>query len=79
MREARFDGKADGGAVFTVYHDVGEGGNAYDLDADGRKKPARNGDGFDGLVPGARANGLNLDASAVFDHAGDGTRHRRGR
>lgn len=75
MMVARLDREANGGAVLAVNNDVGKGGDAYDLDAYGRKEATRNGDGLDSLVDGTRPHRLNFDDDPVFDHAGDGSRH----
>src|SRR5581483_2125010 len=67
--------QADSGPLLTVDRDVDEGGYANEVEPAGRHVAAGDGDGLDGLVDGARADRLDLDAALASDHTGNRSCH----
>ncbi len=65
--------QADGGAFVAVYLDVGKRGHTHEVCSRRDEKPARNGDGFDGLIERGGADGLNFDLAFFADNARDGS------
>lgn len=67
------DDELDGSADFFVNLDIHELGNAGNQDAIGFEVAGGEDEGFDRLVDGAGADGLDLGVPVLADDAGDGS------
>lgn len=78
LPSGRFHGQLDCGPFVAVDFDVHERRPADQVDTAGSQKAPGDGDGLDGLIERARADGLDFDASPLSYGAGQRAGNRRG-